>query len=64
MVELVGLKVGGCETVLNGFGREASPVFDAVEAFFFDGSDELPVLDQAGGGVTVESVDSENIHKV
>jgi hypothetical protein len=38
-------------------------MFDAVKALFFGCGDELPVLDETSGGVTVEGVDSKNVHK-
>jgi hypothetical protein len=37
-------------------------VFDSIEAFFFDGGDELSILDKCGGGIAVVRIDSEDVH--
>src|SRR5438445_8024466 len=54
--------VGSGKTGRGGGDREAGPVFDAIEALFFDGHREDAVLQQCGRGVAVISVESENIH--
>ena len=37
-------------------------MFDAPEALFFGGSDEDTVTHERGGGVTMEGVETEDVH--
>jgi hypothetical protein len=39
-------------------------VFDAIKALLFDRGHQLAILHQAGGRITVEGVNTENIHNV
>jgi hypothetical protein len=50
------------EAPANGFGGEASPMFNSIESLFFDRGDELSILDKGCRSVAVVSIDSENIH--
>jgi hypothetical protein len=37
-------------------------VFDATEALFFEGCDEVAVVQEDGGNVAVAGVDAESLH--
>jgi len=37
-------------------------VLDAAEALFFEGRDEVAIIEQDGGDVTVVGVDTEDMH--
>ena len=37
-------------------------MLDAIEALFFNRSDDPPVFDQSRGGVAVICVDAKNVH--
>src|SRR5689334_21504608 len=57
--------VGDC-AVEAGTGEkagEAGPVFDAVEALFFDGGEDGAAVEEGGGGVAVEGVEAEDGHE-
>ena len=56
-------EAGFLEAVANGLRGKTGGVFYAIEAFFFDGGDELAVANERGGSVAVVSIDSQNIHE-
>ena len=53
---------GLIQAILDRAHGEASGVFHAVEALFFDGGDESAVGDNRGGGVGVVRVDAQDDH--
>jgi hypothetical protein len=47
----------------NGSRWKPRPVFDAIQAFFFDSGDQLTSFEKGGGGIAMKCVKAENIHE-
>jgi hypothetical protein len=64
--DIGGSGAGDLEALANGEGRKAGEVLDAVEAFLGDGRDEAAGIgvEEDGGGVGVEGVETEDEHGV
>ena len=60
MLDVGQADAGLVQAIADRLAREAAPVLDAPEAFFLDGGDQRAVLDQAGRGVGVVGVQSED----
>ena len=63
MVQVFEANVRGVETVTDRLFRETGAMFDAIEAFFFDGGDQSAVFDDGRCSVAVIGVDAENVHR-
>ncbi len=63
MIQFGRRYIGLLEAPLDRLSRESGPVFDAIEAFFFNGGDQLSVNDQSRGRIAMKGVDTENIHR-
>src|SRR5271154_1533741 len=55
-------ETGFLQTIADGSGGKSGGVFDAIEAFFFDGGDEAAVADDGGGSVAMIGIDAKNVH--
>ena len=51
------------EAELNRLRRQAGRIFHAVQALFFDGSDQLAVHHNRSGGIRVIRIDPKNDHR-
>src|SRR5437773_5259766 len=63
VVDVVELDAGLIETVADRRRREARPMLDPAEALLLRRRDELAVDDDAGGGISVVGVDSNDNHR-
>src|SRR5438128_3640709 len=55
-----GTRIGG--HLADGPLRKARPMLDAIEALLLDAADKLAIVQDGGGGVTMKSVQAENLH--
>ena len=62
VVEIVDRDAGLVQAIADRLGGEARPVLDAAKPFFLRGGDDPAVAKEAGGGVGVEAVETENEH--
>ena len=53
---------GRAQTIFDRLRGKSGAVLDAIEALFFDRGDELAVLDERGGRITVICIDAEDVH--
>src|ERR1700722_2110299 len=51
------------EAVIDGLGRQTRPVLDPSKAFFLCSGDKFAINKQAGGGIAVISVETEDFHQ-
>ena len=61
VVDVAQLDTGLGEAVSDRFTGKAAPVLDPPETLLFDGRDQLAVLHQAGSGIGVKGVKSEDV---
>jgi hypothetical protein len=59
--EVLRLDARLAQHITDGLYREACPILDAAETFFFRRRDQLTILNQTGGCPAVISIDTENI---
>ena len=64
MIDICDRNPGSPEAVFNRMRRETGTVLDAVEALFFDSGDQLAVANNRGRGISVVSINAENVHKI
>src|SRR5262249_54527844 len=62
VVHVLDPGAGGIQAGLDRLTGEAAAALDAVQALFGDGEAQLAVLDDCGGAVAVEEVQSEDQH--
>ena len=55
-IDIRKLNLGCLQAVTNGFRWEASPMLDPPEPLFLDSCDQLSILYDAGGGISVKRV--------
>jgi hypothetical protein len=58
VIDAANVNAGGFETILDGFGWKSSAVFEAIESFFFNGSDNFSVTDDGRSRVPVIRIDT------
>ena len=63
MLHLLRAYPGMLQTPANRLCRKPGPVLDPIESFFFHRSHQLPIHDQGRRSITVERVNTENVHK-
>ena len=58
MLQIRSLDAPGFQAPPDGLGGKSRPMFDPVEALFFDSRNELSINDKGRRSVPVKSVDS------
>jgi hypothetical protein len=61
MIHLIKRNTRCFQTIAYCQRRETCTMLFSIEPLFFTRSDELPVFDDTGGGITVIRVDSQNV---
>ena len=64
MLDFANLDSRRTQAILDRLRWKSGAVLDAIEALFFDRGDELAVLDERGGRITVICIDAEDVHSL
>jgi len=62
VIHVAEVDAGFTQTIRDGFGWQARPMFDAPKPLLFGGGNQGTVVDKASRGIAMLSVKAENQH--